>query len=64
MSDLPSHLQAVVDAVCERGCEATNEIIAELEAGKTPREMGAINSQESRLILKELKGIMQVYQPD
>ena len=64
MSELPSHLQAVVDAICERGCEATNEIIAELEAGNTPSEMAAIDNQESRLVLQELKGIMQVYQPD
>jgi len=59
--DLPSHLQLLIETICERGCGRVNEIIAALESGNSVEEVTNLDSSERQQILVELKQIMAVY---
>jgi hypothetical protein len=60
-SDLPAHLQTLVESICELGCERVNEIITELESGNSVQQTTNLAFDERQKILSELKAIMAVY---
>ena len=63
-SDLPAHVQSIIESICEHGCERVNEIIDLLEAGETAAEVSELDKDEQRVVLLELKTIMAVYDQD
>ena len=62
--DLPQHVQSVVEAICELGCERVNEIIASLESGNFIDEIAGLDKSEQDAVLLELKAVMSVYDQD
>ena len=62
--DIPVHIQAVIDSVCELGCERVNEIIASLESGESVSEISGLDDSDQHCVLAELKAIMAVYDGD
>ena len=58
---LPEHLQPIVEALCESGCQNVNTIIERLESNDYPGEVDTLNEQERMMVLTELKSIMAVY---
>ena len=57
----PEQIDACVEAICNKGCQAVREDIRRLEQGQALRETaGAIDQQRQR-ILDELRQIMKVY---
>jgi len=59
--DPPAHLQAVIDSVCELGCDRIREIIQILESGSSVNEIVGLDHSEQLCVLTELKAIMSVY---
>ena len=59
--NLPVHIRTTVESICELGCERVNQIIAELESGKTVAETAGLARSEQAQVLRELKDIMSVY---
>ncbi|MDQ7016472.1 MAG: hypothetical protein Q9N68_08875 [Gammaproteobacteria bacterium] len=51
-----------VEQFCKQGCQQVYRIIASLEQGEELREVRTLAPKERRLLLTELKSIMQVYQ--
>jgi len=62
--NLPAHVGAIVETICELGCERVNEIIDDLESGNPVKETSGLDSGERRLVLLELRAIMAVYVQD
>lgn len=60
-SPLPKHLQPIVEALCETGCQNVNTIIEKLESGGHLEETEALSEQERQMVLNELRSIMEVY---
>ena len=60
-TDLPLNIQSCIESICELGCERVNEIIALIEAGRAVDEVSALNRKQQKLVLRELKTIMAVY---
>lgn len=59
---LKPELQSVVERLCEDGCTAVNQYIADIQAGCQPAPMRHLNDQDSEAVLAELKSIMAVYE--
>lgn len=59
---LRPELNDIVEQLCAAGCQAVSQHIASIEAGYLPNEMQALNSDDRRLVLNELKTIMAVYE--
>ncbi|UCB53731.1 MAG: hypothetical protein JSW45_07070 [Thiotrichales bacterium] len=59
--DLPAHVRATVEAICELGCERVNEIIASLESDQNVAETNGLDRSDRVRVLVELKEIMAVY---
>jgi len=51
-----------VEAICNQGCTAVNEIIETLEQGEDIAETGQLTPAERSELLHELKTIMRVYE--
>jgi len=62
MSDLPDHLQTIIDKLCEQGCTAVTNTIDDIEAGNVPEALKPLHETERNVVLAELKDIMQIYQ--
>lgn len=58
---LKQELQTIVDSLCADGCKAVSRYISEIEAGKSPPAMRALNPTEREAVLSELRSIMAVY---
>lgn len=58
---LPVHIRTTVEAICELGCERVNQIIADLESGKSVAETAGLPQSDQIQVLQELKDIMSVY---
>lgn len=55
------HLEALVEDICQRGCDAVDSIILEL-ADDPPHENWAhLSPDERQLLQKELSDVMAVY---
>ncbi|MDH5612018.1 MAG: hypothetical protein OEY66_06135 [Gammaproteobacteria bacterium] len=54
-------LQHIIENICSTGCERVYEIIAIMERRESIEETSQLNSQESEIVLQELKNIMAVY---
>jgi len=51
-----------VEQFCQQGCQKVYRVIAGLEQGEKLQEVDNLAPKERRLLLNELKSIMQVYQ--
>ena len=60
-SSLPPHLQTLVDAICEQGCEQVKHTIARLQQGKRVSQVESLSMAEQQRVLRELESIMAVY---
>jgi hypothetical protein len=58
---LPQHLQTIVEALCETGCQNVNGTIELIENNGDVEEISGLTDQERSLVLNELKNIMSVY---
>jgi hypothetical protein len=58
---MQSDIEKTIDSVCMRGCDAVNAIIRALEQGQTRSEFAALGEDQRRLLLAELRSIMNVY---
>jgi hypothetical protein len=63
-ADPPAHVQSLIEAICELGCDRVNEIIDVLEDGNTVAETRGLDKSDQQWILRELKAIMAVYEND
>ncbi len=57
----PKSPQAVIEALCAKGCRQVWREIQALEAGNTPQEARGLTDAERDQVLTELKAIMAVY---
>lgn len=51
-----------VEQVCQKGCRAVWSDIDALEAGRFVPEAKGLSASEIRLVVRELKAIMSVYE--
>ena len=51
-----------VEILCQSGCISVNATIAAMEAEQPVKAVAGLNENEKRMVLKELKSIMSVYQ--
>ena len=58
---LSPHLQQIIEKLCGNGCRRVRDIIREIETGQKQKEMADLTADETRLVLTELKSIMDVY---
>ena len=61
-SELPRHLQQIVDDICGDGCSRVNQIIKSLQDDEVVEVMESLSENERRLVLSELSTIMSVYE--
>ena len=59
--DPPTHVQSIIESICELGCDRVNEIIDVLERGNSVDETRALDKSDQQRVLMELKTIMAVY---
>ena len=57
----PKSPQAVIEALCAKGCRQVWRDIQTLEAGDPPEETRGLTGAERDQVLSELKAIMAVY---
>ncbi len=50
-----------IDIICHKGCKNVRSDIISLENGKNISEIEELTLEESKIVLKELKDIMDVY---
>ena len=62
--DLPQHIQAIVETLCETGCQRVNEIIETLAKGADVKHTAALTEQERKQVLHALQNIISVYDQD
>ncbi len=55
------HVQDAIDSFCNEGCKAVSQYIIELESGKYPAAVRKLSDAEIRIVIKELKEVMAVY---
>ncbi len=60
-SNPPSHVQSIIESICELGCDRVNEIIEALECGDSVEETRDLDHNDQQRVLMELKVIMSVY---
>lgn len=61
-TELPHHLQTVVEKICTSGCQRVYEIINILDNKGDLTETDQLTAKEREQILLELKHIMSVYE--
>lgn len=64
LTDLPAHVQSIIESICEPGCDRVNEIIDALECGNSVEEISGLDTAGQQWVLTELKAIMAVYHTD
>ena len=52
---LPQHIQAIVETLCETGCQRVNEIIETLGKGGDVKKTAALTEQERKQVLTNLR---------
>ena len=52
---------SVIEMLCQQGCKAVLQAIAEFEHGERPRGTECLSGDECRQVVAELKAIMAVY---
>lgn len=57
----PTHVQSIIESICELGCDRVNEIIETLECGDSVEETRHLDQNDQQRVLMELKVIMSVY---
>ena len=57
-------LRPIIELICTAGCDRVNEVIEILEQQQKTEETCELNTQESELVLQELKAVMAVYDLD
>ncbi|MCK5003142.1 MAG: hypothetical protein KAS57_08955 [Gammaproteobacteria bacterium] len=57
-------LQHIIEQLCTTGCERVNEVIEILERQENIQETGQLSTEESKIVLHELKAIMAVYEQE
>ncbi len=58
---LNKKIDAAVEAICQKGCQAVRDDIALISAGKTPVEIRNLTADERKAVHQELQSIMAVY---
>ena len=61
MSTSNIKLQHIIEQICTSGCDRVYEIIDTLEQQNPTDETRELNSEETIIVLQELKTIMAVY---
>ncbi len=54
-------LNAIVDLLCQQGCQQVVKTIHSLESGQYPDIIAALNAVERQHVLHELKAVMAIY---
>jgi len=54
-------LQHIIEQLCAAGCERVYEVIDIMERQESTTETAHLSTQESEIVLQELKNIMAVY---
>ena len=57
----PEQIDACVEAICNKGCQAVRDDIRRLEHGQELRETAGASEPQRQRILEELRQIMRVY---
>jgi hypothetical protein len=55
-------VEQAVESLCHKGCRAVWDDIAALEAGEPLPEVEKLSSDEIRVVIRELKAVMAVYE--
>ncbi len=55
------NLDKAIESICYKGCTFVNSVIVTLENGKPVDEAENLSQEEITILIKELKGIMAVY---
>lgn len=50
-----------LEHVCKLGCRRVHEVIHDLESGHAPKEINDLGVHDRKLVLNELKKIMDIY---
>lgn len=58
---LNNKIDEIVEAICQKGCQAVRDDIALLKCGKKHVETDGLNRIERNAVYKELKSIMAIY---
>lgn len=61
MTDAEAQVQEAVEAICALGCEQVYAYITALGTGQTRPEYQSLGLPQRQRLLKELRGIMAVY---
>lgn len=54
-------VQDAIDSLCNEGCKAVSQYIIDLESGKYSAAVRKLSNAEIRIVIKELKEVMAVY---
>jgi len=57
-----THLDEMLEKVAQRGCLEVNQILGQLDAGKTPELLSELTIDEQKYIHQELASVMAVYE--
>lgn len=60
-TELPAHLQQIIDEVCLQGCQQVKSTIAQLQQDGSVNTMRSLTKAERSAVLVELQTIMAVY---
>lgn len=55
-------VEACLEKLCDKGCQAVWSDIESLEVGRPVPEARGLSAQEVRILVRELKDIMAVYE--
>jgi len=58
---IPAEIQDIIDSLCNGGCQAVTQYIADIEAQDYPLAMQVLSDVEKETVLVELKSVMAVY---
>lgn len=61
ISRLDDQVIAVLDAICNQGCDYVDSCIEILTAGGNPPQIAGLSVRQRRHLLEELQAIMSVY---
>ena len=54
-------IDEIVEAICQKGCQAVRDDISLLKCGNKPVETNGLNRVERKAVYRELESIMAVY---
>ena len=57
-----THLDEVLEEIAQRGCLEVNQIINQLDSGKSPAPLEQLKPSERDYIYNELKAVMAIYE--